>query len=44
MKARIVIVADTAQQAEAMATHVGLTCSDHRRVAYERAAAGGPLS
>jgi hypothetical protein len=46
MKARIVIVADSAAQAEAMATHIAITCSQHRRVAYERAEAGefGPLS
>ena len=46
MKARIVIVADTAAQAEALATHIAITCGQHQRVPYKRAAAGafGPLS
>jgi hypothetical protein len=46
IKARIVIVADSAAQAEAMATHIAITCGQHERVPYERAEAGefGPLS
>lgn len=46
MRARIVIVADTAEQAEAMATRIAITCAQHQRLPYERASAGafGPLS
>jgi len=46
MKARIVIVADTEAQAEAMATRIAIASVQHQRVAVERAAAGefGPLS
>jgi hypothetical protein len=45
-KARISIIADTAAQAEAMATHIAITCGQHQRVPYERAYARafGPLS
>jgi hypothetical protein len=31
MKARIVVVADSAAQAEAMATHIAITCGQHER-------------
>ena len=46
MKARIVIVADTQAQAEAMAMRIALTCGQHQRVHFERVEAGalGPLS
>ena len=46
IKARIFIVADTKVQAEAMATHIAITCGQHERVPYERAEAGefGPVS
>ena len=40
-RTRIFVLADTAGQAEAMATRIGLCCAHHRRVPYERAAAGG---
>src|SRR5262245_40648834 len=39
LKARILIVADTAAQAEAMATRIAITCGQHQRVPYERAVA-----
>lgn len=44
-KARILAVADTAEQIEAIVNRIALTCAHHRRVPYERAAAGrfGPL-
>jgi Mg-chelatase subunit ChlD len=40
-KARIVIVSDTAEQAEAMAVRIAITLGGQfKRIAYERAAAG----
>jgi hypothetical protein len=39
LKARIIVVSDTARQAEAMASRIALSCAEHRRVPYERVAA-----
>src|SRR5262245_31038687 len=46
LKARIVVIADTKVQAEAMATRITITCSQHQRVPYERVEAGefGPTN
>ena len=44
-RARVLVIADTAAQVEALAARIALCCAQHRRVPQERAAAGqfGPV-
>jgi hypothetical protein len=46
IKGRIIVVSDTRDQAEAMATRITITCGQHQRVPYERAVARafGPVN